>query len=419
MTSLWHPFADMGRVAADGELVIVRGEGSHVWDERGRRYLDAVASLWYAHVGYGRVEIADAVADQIRELHAYQTFGDLATPPALALAERLAGLAPVPDSKVFLVSGGSDAVDSAVKLIRRHWQLVGEPQREVFLVRERAYHGMAAIGTSLGGIAANLVGHDRSNIDAVQVPWGSAAELAAAIDRIGADRIAAFLCEPIVGAGGVLLPPDGYLVEVQRLCREAGALFVADEVVTAFGRTGDWFASGRFGLSPDLITFAKGVTSGYLPLGGLLVAPHVAEPFWDPEAGRVWRHGYTYSGHAAGCVAAMANLDIIEREGLLNRGLALETELAAALAPLADHPLVSEVRSGLGAMAAVQLDPDRLSADPTLAGAAVPAARERGLLTRLLTGDALQISPPLIVTDDEIEEMVAGLQATLDTLVDR
>jgi adenosylmethionine-8-amino-7-oxononanoate aminotransferase len=378
----------MGMVSADGELVIVRGEGSHVWDERGRRYLDAVASLWYANVGYGRVEIADAVADQIRELHAYQTFGDLATPPALALAERLAGLAPVPDSKVFLVSGGSDSVDSAVKLIRRHWQLMGEPQREVFLVRERAYHGMHSIGTSLGGIAANLVGHDRSNM-------------------------------PIVGAGGVLLPPDGYLVEVQRLCREAGALFVADEVVTAFGRTGDWFASGRFGLSPDLITFAKGVTSGYLPLGGLLVAPHVAEPFWDPEAGRVWRHGYTYSGHAAGCVAAMANLDIIEREGLLNRGLALESELAAALAPLADHPLVSEVRSGLGAMAAVQLDPERLSADPSLAGAAVPAARERGLLTRLLTGDALQISPPLIVTDDEIEEMVAGLQATLDTLVDR
>jgi adenosylmethionine-8-amino-7-oxononanoate aminotransferase len=415
MTTYWHPFADMAAVQAAGELTLARGEGSHVWDTEGNRYLDATAGLWFANVGHGRAEIAEAVAAQLRELAAFSTFGDLTNPPTAALADRVAAIAPVDGSKVFLTSGGSDSIDTATKMVRRFWSLAGEPERTVLIRRERAYHGMHTAGTSLAGIPANAEGYGGLLADVVEVGWDDAAALRAVIDRIGPDRVAAFFCEPVIGAGGVFPPPEGYLRAARDVCREAGVLFIADEVITGFGRCGDWFASGRFGLEPDLITAAKGITSGYLPLGAVVVAPTVWRPFWEEGAG-MFRHGYTYSGHAGVSAAALANLDIIEKEGLLERAKVLESSLLETLSTLADHPLVSEVRGGTGVLAAVQIEPARLDAKPELLGKLVPACRARGIMTRALATGALQISPPLVLTDAELVELTDGLRAALDDL---
>jgi putrescine aminotransferase len=415
MSSFWHSFADMSALETNGELVLERGDGVYVWDEDGRRYLDATAALWYCNVGHGREEIADAVSGQLRKLPSYSTFGDLSNRPAIELADRLAALAPVPGSKVFLTSGGSDSIDTAVKMARRYWQLVGRPERTVFVTRERAYHGMHVAGTSLAGIPANASGYGSLVDEVVKVAWDSADELRDAIALATPGRVAAFFCEPVIGAGGVFPPPEGYLREVREICREAGVLFVSDEVITGFGRVGDWFASSRWDLDPDLVTCAKGLTSGYLPMGAVLAAPNVAEPFWAAGAG-LWRHGYTYSGHATVAAAALANLEILDREGLPKRALELERELAEALAPLSDHPLVSEVRGGTGVLAAVQPTDDAISRDPSLPSRLVTACRKNGVLTRTLGTGALQISPPLVIDADELQELRTAISAALDAI---
>jgi adenosylmethionine-8-amino-7-oxononanoate aminotransferase len=415
MTSFWHPFADMAAIEATGETTIVRGRGSHVWDADGNRYLDATAGLWFCNVGHGRAEIAEAADRQMRELSAYHTFGDLTNPPTAALVERVASLAPVANSKVFLTSGGSDSVDTATKIVRRYWSMLGEPERTVLIRRERAYHGMHTAGTSLAGIPANLEGFGGLLDDVVQVAWDDPATLRATIAGVGPERVAAFFCEPVIGAGGVFPPPDGYLSAVRQICRETGVLFIADEVITGFGRCGAWFASGRFGLEPDLITCAKGITSGYLPLGAVIAAPRVWEPFWREGAG-MFRHGYTYSGHATVSAAALANLDIMEREDLLDRAKSLEAELASALAPLADHPTVGEVRSGTGVLAAIQIAPDVLEADAAAPARLLRAARARGVMSRALAPGALQVSPPLVLEPAELRELADGLGSALDDL---
>jgi len=414
VSSYWHPFADSHSVTESGELSIVRGEGSHIFDADGLRYLDATASLWYCNIGHGRAEIADAVAAQIRQLESYSTFADLTNPPVQALAERVASMAPVPGSKVFLTSGGSDSIDTATKMVRRYWALRGEPERTVLIRRERAYHGMHTAGTSLAGIPANAEGHGPLIADIAEVPWDDADALAATIEGLEG-RAAAFFCEPVIGAGGVFAPPPDYLETARKVCAEAGVLFVADEVITGFGRTGEWFASGRWALEPDLMTCAKGITSGYLPLGAVVAAPSVWGPFFAEGAG-MWRHGYTYSGHATAAAAALANLDIMEREDLLARAVDLEAQLSEALGPLAKHELVSEVRSGVGVLAAVQFDPGVLQADPGLQRRAVPALRKNGIMTRMLASGAIQISPPLVLTDDEVDELAAGIGGALDDL---
>jgi putrescine aminotransferase len=411
----WHPFADMAALEAGGELVLVRGDGAHVWDDAGRRYLDATAALWYCNVGFGRNEIADAVSAQMRELPAYSAFGDLSNRPAAELAERIAAFAPVPGSKVFFTSGGSDSVDTATKMARRYWQLIGEPSRTVLIKREHAYHGMHTAGTSLSGIPANAAGYGELLEDVAQVPWDDARALRDAVARLGAGHVAAFFCEPVVGAGGVFPPPDGYLREVREICRESGVLFVADEVITGFARCGDWFASTRWALEPDLLTCAKGITSGYLPMGAVLAAPRVADPFWAEGAG-MFRHGYTYSGHATVAAASLANIAIMEREDLCGRARDLETELTSALAPLAQHDLVDEIRSGAGVLAAVQLSRAALAEDPTLAARVVAGCRANGILTRGLATGALQISPALVVGDEELTELVTGIGSALDAV---
>ena len=406
MTSYWHPFADMGAVEASGELAIVRGEGAYVFDAAGKRYFDATAGLWYCNVGHGRAEIADEAAAQMRDLAAYNNYGDLTTRPASELAERVSALAPGPGSKVFFASGGSDAIDSAGKLARRYWSELGKPEKTVLLSRRNAYHGVNGFGTSIGGIDPNRAGFGPL-LESVQVDWDSAEALEETIDKVGADRVAAFFCEPVIGAGGVLAPPGGYLERVQEICRARDVLFVVDEVITGFGRCGSWFASERFGLAPDLLTCAKGITSGYLPLGALIVSPRVAEPFFKP--GVMWRHGYTYSGHAAACAAALANLDLIEREGLVEGANELERELAEALAPLADHERVREVRAGTGVLAAVALE----VGDPALLARTMAELRSRGVLSRLLADGALQISPPLVSTRADFDGLAAAIADSL------
>ena len=240
MGRFWHPFADMAAVGSAGELIVERGEGVHIWDESGRRYLDATAGLWYCNVGFGREELAEAAAAQIHKLAAYSTFGDLSNRPATELAERVSVLAPVPDSRVFLTSGGSDSIETAAKMARRCWHLQGQGDRTLFVARERAYHGMHIAGTSLAGIEANAAGYGTFVGDVLKVAWDSPQALRDAIAFATPERVAAFFCEPVIGAGGVFAPPDGYLQEVREICRETGVLFVADEVITGFGRLGDW-----------------------------------------------------------------------------------------------------------------------------------------------------------------------------------
>ena len=415
MGTFWHSFSDMAAVESGGELVIDRGEGVYVWDEDGRRYLDATAALWYCNVGYGREEIAEAAHHQLKKLSAYSTFGDLSNRPAIELAERLASIAPVAGSKVFLTSGGSDSIDTATKMARRYWQLLGQTERTLLISREHAYHGMHVAGTSLAGIAANAVGHGPLVGDVVKVTWDSPASLRDTIERAGPERVAAFFCEPVIGAGGVFAPPEGYLAAVREICRDTGVLFVADEVITGFGRTGDWFASSRWDLEPDIVTCAKGVTSGYLPMGAVLAAPWVAELFWRPGAG-LWRHGYTYSGHATAAAVALANLDVMARERLPERAAGLEATLRDALAPITGHVLVDEVRAGTGVLAAVQLATQALEAEPGIAARAAGLCRERGILTRALGTGALQVSPALVIDDAGLDELQAGICSALDAL---
>ncbi len=414
-TRLWHPFSDMAAVRGK-ELVISRGEGVWLYDEEGNRYLDASASLWYANVGHGRREIADAVHAQILELEAYGIFGDVATPPALELAEVLAERAPIADAKVFFTTGGGDAIDTAAKLARLYWQAIGQPERLHVISRTGGYHGTMAFGTSIGGIDANRLGYGPLVEGTSHVAHDSAQALRDEIERVGAERVAAFFVEPVIGAGGVYPPAPGYIEEVADTCREAGVLFVVDAVIVGFGRLGSWFGCERFGVEPDLITFAKGVTSGYLPLGGVVVSGRVAEPFWS-EPGRVTvRHGQTYAGHAAACAAALANIGILEREGLIPRGQELEDDLLAALAPLSEHPLVGEVRGGVGLMAAVAFHDEVLERDPAVPAKVAKAMRPHGVMLRSLA-QALAISPPLVIGADEIGLITEGISKALDDVL--
>ena len=411
-TRLWHPFAAMGKV--DGhELVLTRGEGSRVWDTDGNEYVDATAGLWFCNVGHGRGEIADAVADQLRTLAAHHVFGDHANEPALELARRLAELAPVDDAAVFFGTGGGEAVDTAAKIVRRYWTLQGEPERTVIVSRRFAYHGTNAYGTSLSGIPAVRDGYGTLVGDVAEVAHDDPADLERALDELGG-RAAAFLGEPMIGAGGAIPPPDGYWEAVEQICRERGVLLVADEVISGFGRLGRWFGCERYGFTPDLMTCAKGISSGYLPLGAVVVSGRVREPFWRDDAAP-FVHGGTYAGHPAACVAGLVNLDILERERLVERVATLEPLLGELLEPLRDIPGVADVRS-VGLAGAVELDAALLAEHPAAGWSVVLGARRHGVLTRLLRGVALQISPPFVVTEDELRKIVAGIAASLQAV---
>ena len=414
-TAFWHPFANMARVR-EHALTIVRGEGAVVWDDTGREYIDATGALWFCNVGHGRAELAEAAARQMRSLASYHTFGAFTNPQAEELAGRIASLAPVEDAKVFLTpGGGSDSIDTAGKLARAFWHVQGRSEKRTIVARSLAYHGVNAYGTSLGGIPANAAAFGRLVADVEQVAWDDAEALANAIERLGADSVAAFICEPVVGAGGVLPPPSGYLERVQEICRANDVLLIADEVITGFGRLGEWFGSERFGFHPDLVTVAKGLTSGYAPLGAVIAAGHVAEPFWRSGTEEIFRHGYTYSGHASSCAVGLANLGVIERERLLERVRGLEPVLETVLRPLAAHELIGDVRT-IGLLGAVELSGDVLADRPGLTDRVAEEALRRGVIVRALRGAALQISPPFVVSEDQLTTIATVLRESLDTV---
>lgn len=403
--ALWSAQAHLPSVLGR-QLVIERGDGAYLETSDGQRLFDGTAGLWHANVGHARPELAEAARTQMLTLETHHIFARFVNDKALALAERLAAMSPIEDPKVILNSGGSDAIDVACKLARRHWQREGRTTKTTIISREHAYHGLHAYGTSIAGLGFNREGYGVESLvpETARVPVHDAEALAETIERIGAENIAAIVTEPVQGTGGVNPPAPGYLDAVQRLCRENDILLILDEVITGFGRTGHMFAAERYGITPDLITFAKGVTSGYAPLGGVLVAPHVWQPFYvDDPATPIFRHGATYAGHATACAVAMANLDILTQENLVERAGDLEHLLTSSLKQLqARRPGVVDVRTG-GFLGGVTL------ADTIPAERAADALIELGFISRPLRGNTLQISPPFITTDAELVAFIDAI----------
>ena len=434
-----HPFTDHKALAAAGSRIIVGGDGVHLRDNDGRRILDAMSGLWCVNVGYGRRELIDAATRQLETLPFYNAFFQTATPTAIELAERLAGLAPPGFEHVFFTNSGSEGNDTVVRMVRRYWDLLGQPQRSIIISRRNAYHGSTMAAASLGGMGdmhaqGGLpipgIEHIEQPFQALHGPEQDADEfgLAAAdwleqkILALGADRVAAFIGEPVQGAGGVIVPPSSYWPEIQRICDRHGVLLVSDEVICGFGRTGRWFGCETFGFRPDLITFAKGVTSGYVPLGGVLVGERVAEALI--ERGGEFSHGYTYSGHPVACAVALANLDVIERERLVER-VRDDTGpyLAERFARLAaEHPLVGDMQT-CGLMGALQLMRDKARGTPFTAEARAGMicrshCFDAGVVMRAV-GDRMIVAPPLVMTRALIDEMLALVEQALDrTLAD-
>lgn len=430
-----HPFTDHADMHRVGTHVISAAEGCHVIDESGRRLLDALAGLWCVNVGYGRREIADAVHRQMLQVCFYPSFLNSTNEPAIALAERLAEIGPRGMSKVFFSNSGSEANETALKLIRAYQKIRGKSGKRTVLARTFAYHGVGLATASLTGLASCQVPFDLPLPGFVHVPgphaYGVNSELSPAeygawclkmteetIAREGAGTIAALFAEPIQGAGGVIVPPDGYLTALRELCRANDILFVADEVITGFGRVGDWFASNLWDLQPDMLVTAKGITSGYVPLGATMVADHVSETL---VRGGYLAHGFTYSGHPVAAAAALANLEIIKRERLIERvrddiGPYFQRKLRS----FAGHPAVGEVR-GFGLIGGIDLVPrggkKALLNPPVLGAKAAELMRKEGVIVRGIR-DLIAMSPPLIVTHAEIDQLFAAVGGMLERLWD-
>jgi putrescine---pyruvate transaminase len=400
-----HPFAVPARPAGEF-LEIVRGEGCRLWDSDDRSYVDATASLWYCAAGHGRREIAGAVAAQMGQVAAYHTFGSFTNAPQRRLAEMLAELEPIPDSRVLFTQTGSEAVDSALKLARAGHRAAGDAGRTIFLSRHYAYHGVMVGGTSVSGLPPNRTPFGPMLADCYQVERDSLEAMRAAVAFHGPERIAAIITEPVQGAGGVFPPPDGYLQGLRDLCDESGALLIFDEVITAFGRLGSWFGSHHYAVTPDLMTFAKAITSGYLPLGGVVVGPRVCG-WLEADDGYLLSHGGTYAGHPTCCAAGVANLEVLRSEGLPERARDAGRRLRAGLDKLAGRPGVAEIR-GEGLMQAIGLEP------PLTAGAMVAALLSRGIVGRgLAYANSVAFSPPLIISDGEIDQVLEAADAAL------
>ncbi|CAN5488833.1 aspartate aminotransferase family protein [soil metagenome] len=392
-----HPSANPTREHATS---IARGEGAVLWDTDGKEYIDSMASLWYCAVGHGRREIADAVGQQVATLAAYSCFEPFTNPPAEELTERLAGLTPIPDARVFLCGSGSEAIDTSMKLARLAHVMAGRPERTLIISRSRGYHGTNYGGTSAQGIPPNREGYGPLVPEVVQVPSDDIEALSVLMTE-RSHEVAAVITEPVQGAGGVYPPAEGYLADLRRLCDQHGAYLIFDEVITGFGRLGQWFGAHHFVVVPDLTTFAKAVTSGYQPLGGVFVGGSVREPI-ESDPAFMLRHGYTYSGHAAGCAAALMNLDIIEREGLLAEAGRIGHRLGAGLTALAADGAIDHARGAVAVWAAgMRPDQDAMAVRDHML--------ELGVITRAIGPDTLAFCPPLVTTDAQIDRMVDTL----------
>jgi len=396
-----HPFAKPTR---DHFVSIARGKGALLWDTDGNEYVDAMASLWYCAVGHGRREIAEAVGEQVATLAAYSCFEPFTNPPAEALTERLVGLTPIPDARVFLCGSGSEAIDTAMKLSRLAHVMAGHPERTLIISRGRGYHGTNYGGTSAQGIAPNREGYGPLVPEVVQVPSDDVEALSVLMTE-RADELAAVITEPVQGAGGVHPPTEGYLADLRRLCDQHGAHLIFDEVITGFGRLGQWFGAHHFGVVPDLTTFAKAVTSGYQPLGGVFLGGAVRTPI-ESDPTFMLRHGYTYSGHAAACAAALANLDVIESEGLLGEARRVGERLGAGLLALAADGVIDHARGEVAVWAAgLRPDQDAMAVRDVMMAA--------GVITRAIGSDTLAFCPPLVTTDTQIDRIVDTLAGAL------
>lgn len=437
-----HPFTDFQDLNRRGARIIVRGDGIYVWDSEGHRLLDGMSGLWCVNVGYGRSSIAEAVARQILTLPFYNSFFNTTTLPALQLAAKLAALAPPGFEHVFFTNSGSEANDTNLRMVRRYWDLRGYAGRHTIISRANAYHGSTVAAASLSGMAGmhaqgglpipgivhigqpDYVGAGHG-MSAAAFGLEAASWLEAKILELGPEQVAAFIGEPVQGAGGVIIPPATYWPEIQRICDRYGILLIADEVICGFGRLGKWFASERFGIRPDLITFAKGVSSGYVPLGGVLVGARVARVLIDQ--GGEFAHGFTYSGHPVACAAALENIRLIEAEHLVEQ-VADDTGpyLAAQFGALAQHPLVGYADS-CGMLAGLNLVRVKAAAVHDC----LPFAPEQGvgLLCRgymfdsgiimRAVGERMIIAPPLVITRRQIDEMITLIWLALDrTLAD-
>ena len=445
-----HPFTDFKSLGQKGSRIITKADNIYLWDSDGNKIFDAMSGLWCVNVGYGRQELIDAATRQLKELPFYNSFFQTATPPAIELAELLAQVTPPQFEHVFFSGSGSEGNDTVVRMVRRYWDLMGEPQRKVIISRNNAYHGSTMAGASLGGMSgmheqgglpipdivhieqpfwfqhgrdphspAHTAEGERASRDAFGLK--AAQWLEAKILELGAERVAAFIGEPVQGAGGVIVPPATYWPEIQRICDKYGILIVSDEVICGFGRTGHWFGCERFGFRPDLMTFAKGVSSGYIPLGGVMVGERIANVLI--EKGGDFNHGYTYSGHPVACAVALANIRVIQSERLVEK-VRDDTGplLAQHFVALAEHPLVGETQT-CGLMGAVQLVKNKAS------GQLFDAALEVGMVCRghcfgnnlimRAVGDRMIIAPPFVTTRAQIDELAQRIRQCLDlTLAD-
>ncbi|MBN9241637.1 MAG: aspartate aminotransferase family protein [Mesorhizobium sp.] len=430
-----HPFTDHKELRQAGSRIITRANGPYIYDSEGNELLDGMAGLWCVAVGYGRDELADAAYKQMKELPYYNSFFKCSTPTPVLLAQKLVEIAPEGISQVFYGSSGSEANDTAVRLVRHYWALEGKPEKNRIISRKNAYHGSTIAGTSLGGMESmhQQLGGAVPNIVHVMMPYAyelalpgesdhdfglrAAKAVEDAILEAGANKVAAFIGEPIMGASGVKIPPTSYWPEVERICRKYDVLLMLDEVITGYGRTGEWFAAQSFGISPDTITTAKALTSGYQPLSALLVGDRIARTL--VEKGGEFHHGYTYSGHPVACAVALANVGIIEREGLVER-VKSDTGpyFAHALGErIADHPLVGEVRS-FGLMGAIEIVKDKGTKERFApSGSAAVVVRDHAIANGMMmraTGDTMILSPPLIWTRDTIDMACERIVKALD-----
>ena len=380
---------------------IVSAKDCTLVDDQGKQYLDAMARLWLCQIGHGNSKVVNAIKDQLDRLQTYNTFDPFTNTPASQAAEAVRRVSPHPNGRVFLGCSGSEAVDSALKLSRMFHQRRGDSDRQIIVRRNAGYHGVNVGGTSVQGIEPNRVGWGDLLPHVIEIPNDDIEEAATLFAEHGS-RIAAVICEPVQGAGGVIVPPDGYLPGLRRLCDQHGSLLIFDEVICGFGRTGQWFASQTFDVTPDMITFAKGVTSGYLPLSGVIISEALNDELVSDEAAKLM-HGYTYSGHPTAAAAAIANLEVIESENLVGEARRIGDEMHAGFSALLGDEIINSFR-GIGGIWACEIGKDAIPARDMMISNGVVC---RGI------GEALAFCPPLIITDDEIGQIFDTLSDVL------